>query len=142
MRRRLAGFRVRLLPLLALTVAAVHPACDGGESDLCPPAGFGVCDPLEDRCCAATEHCILGYSAGSFFDHCIGGAPEAAAGASCNPPATSGPNACAAGLVCLLVTGVDPAPVCHALCRTSDDCAVGTCSQELSGVPISACVAR
>lgn len=132
---------VALAPVAALALLAA--SCDdGGGSSSCPPPGLGACDPLDGRCCTSGEHCVVTYAGGSFSTSCLGGTPAADEGGSCQPTATSGASACAAGLVCLQVTGVDPGPVCHALCRSGADCS-GTdrCGQDLSGLDgIDACV--
>ena len=131
----------RLVPLLSAPAIVFFLACDGEDPNACPPAGLDVCDPVEQRCCDPGEYCTVRYNRGTFGDVCFGGVPEAGDGDPCQPSATGGAAACAGGLVCLQITGVDTEAVCHGLCRSSDDCTSGSCSYDLSGISgVRACV--
>lgn len=121
-------------------IAALLIGCADDEAS-CPPNGLNRCDPIEQTCCEAGESCVLYYSAGSYLDTCVGSGGELAAGEACQYTATSGATACADGLICLQVSGVDAQPICRELCRRDSDCSSGDCEVELPGVRgISGCL--
>lgn len=132
--------RRALLPLLLCsTLSALSSGCAEEEGG-CPPAGLSRCDPIEQTCCEAGESCLLYYSGGGYIDTCLGAGGELTEGEPCVHTATSGASACAEGLTCVQVTGVDPQPVCRAICRSDEDCPSGACDVDLPGVGrLSAC---
>ena len=119
-------------------------ACGDGSSELpCPPPGRAACDPVEQRCCGSLELCIAYYSAGMYQDICREGQGEVAEGGACLIHELSGEHGCQAGLICLMIPGVDASANCHRLCLDDTDCIEGTCEHELNDFePIKACVSR
>ncbi len=134
--RRSAPARAGLLAVILL--APLLWGCDDDEN-ACPPPGMSNCDPVDQRCCAEGEGCVLYYgSTGRFVDACLGGVGEAGEGETCLPNASSGAQGCQPGTTCLQVAG-DTGPVCHRVCHDNSDCTEGTCSVELNGVAVRAC---
>lgn len=135
-----------LICFLAVLSNSLMLSCGGenGEGDPpCPPAENRTCDPIEQRCCEPYEFCMAFFSGGYFQDSCRSGQGEVAEGGSCLIHEISGEDGCQAGLICLMIPGVDTQANCHRLCYDDSDCVAGTCEHELNRLePVKACIVR